>query len=84
MGAVLGTLMLLFAAFWGSRFLSVELQSQRARLREEQSGQGPALEALTEEIERLTARVAQLEDEVRFFTELHAPKEPPELPPGEG
>lgn len=76
----MGFLLLMFAAIWGSVFLSLEFRKQRNALEDRTAGPS---DALREELEMVTGRLARLEEEMDFFRALHAgDDEPAALEPG--
>lgn len=77
MGEFAGFVMLIFTAVWGSRFLGLQLEAQRLKLKS-----GPTDHGLQDEIDQLHRRLEKVEDELRFYTELQAGGASSALPPG--
>lgn len=82
MGAVLGLLMLVFAGVWGSIFLHQHWQLTNRQI--DGTPDDPRLTALQEAQELLEQRLELVEEELTFYRELHAPKEPDRLGDGSG
>ena len=62
---------LVISGVWGSIILHGLLRRRERRL--DSAGDDPRIEALSEEHRLLEARLEQLEEEVGFFRQLHAP-----------
>lgn len=74
MGEFFFFVLILFGAFWGSATLYIVLRAIHRKIEGSSSGDidDALLAAMREELDDVATRLALLEDDVRFFTELNS------------
>lgn len=79
MGEFLGFMLIVFFFFWGSAILLPYVRRKNRNL------EGPVdnevLARLLEDVDQLSSRLTRVEEEMDFFKDLNAPREPGSLPP---
>ena len=78
-GEFLVFILALLSAVWGSVFLGVYFKRFSRKLGSRPDD--PLIEELREENQQLETRLARLEEEFRFYQELHEPERPAQLRP---
>lgn len=78
-GEFLAFTLIIFSAGWGSVFLAAYLKRFSRKLKSRPDD--PLIEELREENQQLETRLARLEEEFRFYQELHEPERPAQLRP---
>jgi hypothetical protein len=70
-------MLILFTFGWGSVFLAARLNRGPSRL--ESTADSELLARLLEDMDRISTRLGQVEEELDFFKELRAPDDPRRL-----
>ncbi len=79
MGEFFAFILIVFSAIWGSVFLGAYVKAFSRKL--ESRPDDPLIEGLRDETDQLTIRLARVEEELRFFRNLHEPESPGQLRP---
>lgn len=82
MGEFFLFVLIIFAFGWGSAFLLPFVRRHSSRM--EPTIDHEVLARLMEDMDQISGRLTQVEEELDFFRELRAPGEPERLPPPDG